>query len=315
MRRILIFLVILLLAGCAADTEKTTSTLPDFDAWWDYDDPVATEAKFTELLPRARESGDQLYCAQLLTQIARTEGLQREFDQAHRTLDTVAAMLTDEMIVPRIRYLLERGRVYNSSGEREKSTPLFLQAWELGVANREDFYAVDAAHMLGIVEPREKQLEWNEKAIELAEKSASQRARNWLGSLYNNTGWTYHDLGDYHKALDMFQRALTFRQERNDDEGIRIARWTIARTYRSLGRIEEALQIQQELEKEIEEKEVQPDGYVFEEIGECLLLLDKKEESAAYFRRAYQLLSKDPWLAANEAARLERLKKLGGSDR
>ena len=59
----------------------------------------------------------------MLTQIARTEGLQREFEEAHAILDTVEAMLTDEMGVPRIRYLLERGRVYNSSNQREKSKP------------------------------------------------------------------------------------------------------------------------------------------------------------------------------------------------
>lgn len=310
MKRILIFSVILLMAGCAAETEKERPALPDFDAWWDYSDAAGTEAKFAELLPQARQSGDRSYYAQLLTQIARTQGLQRRFEEAHETLDTVFAMLSDDMVVARIRYLLERGRVYNSSGERDKSKPLFLEAWELGVTHKEDFYAVDAAHMLGIVEPPEKQLEWNEKAIELAEKSANPRARNWLGSLYNNTGWSYHDLKQYDKALEMFQKGLKFRQEKNDEEGTRIAKWTIARTYRSLGRIDEALQMQMELEKEFEEKGIQQDGYVFEEIGECLLLLEKKDQARGYFKLAYDLLSKDPWLVANEPERLERLKEL-----
>jgi tetratricopeptide (TPR) repeat protein len=310
MKRILILSVVLLMAGCAAETEKEKPALPDFDVWWDYGDAAGTEAKFAELLPQAKQSGDGSYYAQLLTQIARTQGLQRRFKEAHETLDTVLAMLSDDMVVARIRYLLERGRVYNSSGEPEKSKPLFLEAWKMGVADKEDFYAVDAAHMLGIVEPPEKQLEWNEKAIELAEKSADPRARNWRGSLYNNTGWSYHDLKQYDKALAMFEKALKFQQEKNDQEGIRIARWTIARAYRSLGRIDQALKIQKELEKEIEEKGIEQDGYVFEEIGECLLLLNQQEESRQYFNRAYELLSQDPWLAANEPERLERLKKL-----
>ncbi len=310
MKRILILSVVLLMAGCAAETEKETPTPPDFDAWWDYGDAAGTEAKFAELLPRAKQSGDESYYAQLLTQIARTQGLQRRFEEAHETLDTVLAMLSDDMVVARIRYLLERGRIYNSSGEPEESKPLFLEAWELGVANKEDFYAVDAAHMLGIVEPPEKQLEWNEKAIELAEKSASPRARNWLGSLYNNTGWSYHDLKQYDRALEMFEKALEFQQQKKDEEGVRIAKWTIARTYRSLGRIEEALQMQTELKREFEEKGIQQDGYVFEEIGECLLLLNRQEESRQYFDRAYELLSQDPWLVANEPERLERLKEL-----
>jgi tetratricopeptide (TPR) repeat protein len=313
MKRIVAILIILMVAGCASEKEPEMETkpLPDFDALWDYNDPAGTEVKFRELLPKARESQDKSYYAQLLTQIARTEGLQREFDDAHRTLDSVETMLTGEMTVAKIRYLLEQGRVYNSSGSPDTSKPLFLQAWELGVTHKQDFYAVDAAHMLAIVEPSEKQLEWAEKAMSVAEKSQDERARNWLGSLYNNTGWTYHDLGQYDKALEMFEKGLKFREEKKDEEGIRIAKWTIARTYRSLGRIEEALQIQRELEKEFDEKEIQQDGFVYEELGECLLLLKKEDEARKYFKLAYDLLSKNPWLSANQPARLQRLKELG----
>jgi tetratricopeptide (TPR) repeat protein len=313
MKKVLVLFVVLLMAGCSTESERKQETkeLPNFDEWWDYGDPAGTEVKFRELLPAAKGSGDASYHAQLLTQIARTLGLQRKFEEAHRILDEVEAMLTDELTVPRIRYLLERGRVFNSSGEGDKSKPLFLQAWELGVKSKEDFYAVDAAHMLGIVEPPEKQLEWNAKAIELAEKSENQRARGWLGSLYNNTGWTYHDLKQYDKALESFEKALRFQEEKQNEEGIRIAKWTVARTYRSMGRIEEALQIQKELEQEFEQKGIQQDGYVYEEIGECLLLLKKNEESRKYFKLAYDLLSKDPWLVANQPERLERIKELG----
>jgi tetratricopeptide (TPR) repeat protein len=314
-KKMFVCLAVLLIAGCSteSETKKESKPLTDFDALWDYNDPAGTEVKFRELLPEAKESSDKSYYAQLLTQIARTEGLQRKFEDAHRTLDTVEAMLTDELIVARIRYLLERGRVYNSSNQPDKSKPLFLEAWELGVAKGEDFYAIDAAHMLGIVEPSEKQLEWAGKAMELAEKSTDQRAKNWLGSLYNNTGWTYHDLKQYEKALELFEKSLRWREEKNDEEGIRIAKWTIARTYRSLGRIEEALQIQKELEKEFEQKGIEQDGYVFEELGECLLLLQKEDEARRYFKLAYDLLSKDQWLVANQPERLKRLKELGNS--
>jgi tetratricopeptide (TPR) repeat protein len=313
MRRPLAFLLILLLAGCAteSETEKEAKPLPEFDALWDYNDPGATESKFRELIPAAKESGDMSYYAQLLTQIARTEGLQRKFEDAHNTLDTVEAMLTDEMVVARIRYLLERGRVHNSSGQPEESKPCFLEAWELGLEHGEDYHAVDAAHMMGIVEPPDKQLEWAARAMELAEKSEDERARNWLGPLYNNTGWSYHDLGEYDKALELFEKSFKFREEKKDERGIRIARWTVGRVYRSLGRIDEALEIQKGLEKEFEEKGVEQDGYVFEELGECLLLLKREDEARKYFKLAYDLLSKDPWLVANEAERLERLRTLG----
>src|SRR5688500_531281 len=81
--------------------------LPDFDKLWDYNDPAATEQKFRALLPQAEASGDPSYRAQLLTQVARAQGLQRKFDDAHATLDQVVQV--DDSL-PRVRYLLERGR-------------------------------------------------------------------------------------------------------------------------------------------------------------------------------------------------------------
>lgn len=313
MEKILILLVILAVGGfsmCSKSPEETKQ-LSDFDAMWDYSNPKQTEIKFRELIAKAKESGDVSYYAQLLTQIARTQGIQSKFDDAHKTLDAVEAMLTDELVVARIRYLLERGRAFNSSNYKEKAKPFFLEAWELALAKSEDYYAVDAAHMMGIVEPPEKQLEWSLKALELTEKTTNKRAKGWLGPLYNNIGWTYHDLKKYDRALELFEKGLKWREEINDEKGVRIQRWNVARTYRSLGRIEEALEIQIALEKEIEEKGTDPDGFVFEELGECLLLKGKKEEAKDYFKRAYNLLSKLDWLTSSEPERLERMKKLG----
>jgi hypothetical protein len=68
--------------------------------------------------------------------------------------------------------------------------------------------------------------------------------------------------------------------------------------------------IQRELESEIEEKGLDPSGYVFEEIAECLLLLGREDEAKVYFGKAYDELSQDQWLVANQADRLERLKDL-----
>jgi tetratricopeptide (TPR) repeat protein len=315
MKIILNFIAILLIAGCASisTTEKQVKSLPDFDALWDYQNPKQTEIKFRELIPRAKESGDVSYYAQLLTQIARTEGLQRKFEDAHKTLDIIEPLLTDELVVARVRYLLERGRVYNSSNHPDRAKPFFSEAWKLAEVNKEDFYAIDAVHMLQIIEVPEKKLEWANIAIEMAEKTTDERAKNWLGSLYNNTGWAYNGLKQYDKALEMFKKSLKWQEEKGDVYGTIIAKWTIARTYRSLDRIDEALEIQRALAKEIEQKGLETDGYVYEELGECLLLLEKKEEARKYFKIAYDFLSKNEWLKANEPERLERLKELGGN--
>ncbi len=282
----------------------------DFDLLWDYDNPADTERKFRDLLPTAQKSEDRSYYGQLLTQIARTEGLQRKFDDAHRTLDLVQTLLDKANTTTRTRYLLERGRVFNSSGRPADSKPLFIQAWEQAKADCQDFYAVDAAHMVAIVESPENQFEWNSKALGLAERSSDARARKWRGSLYNNMGWTYFESTRYDKALEAFHVALICRDEEGDPQKIRIAKWCVAKTLRFLGRVKEALEIQQSLLTEYE-KSGGSDGFVFEELGECLLSLGRAGEARKFFAVAFQELSKDIWLAANEPKRLERIKELG----
>ena len=167
--------------------------------------------------------------------------------------------------------------------------------------------AVDAAHMLGIVDAPE--LTWNLKALELAETSSDERARRWRASLYNNVGWSYHDRGEFDAALAAFAKALRLREEQGDAKLIRIARWAVARVLRSLLRLDEALAIQRDLAAQ-ERREGKTDGYVEEELGEVLLALGRADEARPHFARAYAELSLDEWLAEREAPRLERLRAL-----
>jgi tetratricopeptide (TPR) repeat protein len=287
------------------------STLPDFDKMWDYNDPFETGKKFREILADAEKSKDKSYYIELLTQIARTEGLQRKFDDAHKILDKAMKLIRAEHVRPRIRYMLERGRTYNSSKVFDKAGELFLAAYQQAVKYNEDNYAIDAAHMMGIVEKGDESLKWNEIAIKLAEQTKDQHARGWLGSLYNNTGWTYFSMKEYEKALAMFEKYVEFQKEIKSKKGLGIARWCVAKTLRFLNRTDESLKQQLELKNWWGEEGLEPDGYIYEEIGECLLALGKAGESKEYFKIAHELLSKDIWLQANEKERLERLKQLG----
>jgi tetratricopeptide (TPR) repeat protein len=262
----------------------------DFDALWNYNDPAATEQQFRSLLPLAEQGDDRSYHVQLLTQIGRAQGLQGKVADAHATLDRVQALLVSEPSVARIRYLLERGRVFNSSQQVAQALPLFQQAWELAQTEQQDFYAIDAAHMLAIIAPAEQQLEWNLRALKLAEQSQQPRAQTWRGSLYNNVGWTHHEGGRYDQALDMFRRALSEREAAGNAEQIRIARWCIARAQRSLGQFEIALAAQRELLAELEHVG-EKDGYVFEELAENLLALNQPAAAEAYFALARAELS------------------------
>jgi len=282
--------------------------LPDFDSLWDYSQPDLTEIKFRAILLQIPE--DDLALLELLTQIARAQGLQHKFDKAHQTLDQVRRRLGGVASRPQIRYLLERGRLYNSSGDPGQARSCFEQALDLSIQLNEDFHAVDALHMLAIVASPDEALTLNRQAIKRAEASADSRARSWLGSLYNNLGWAYHGTGDFASALKAFEKAESYRRAKSSAPEIRVAVWCVARTLRSLKRFEEALSKQMELKIEFESVG-ERDGFVFEEIAECLWALRRTDAARAYFARAYEVLSEDVSLAEREPERLGRLKKLG----
>ncbi|HXQ33064.1 MAG TPA: tetratricopeptide repeat protein, partial [Anaerolineales bacterium] len=224
--------------------------VPDFDALWDYAHPDETETKFRKTILQIPDD-DPAYL-ELLTQIARAQGLQRKFDKAHQTLDQVQKRLGDFPSHAKVRFLLERGRVHSSSGHPEEARPFFEEALDLAKQLFEDFYAVDAIHMLAIVSPPDQSLDLNLQAIQMAEFSGQEKAQNWLGSLYNNTGWSYHDLGDYASALEIFEKAEAWQRSKGRVSQTRIATWTVARTMRSLNRVEEALSKQMALKEELD---------------------------------------------------------------
>jgi len=198
--------------------------------------------------------------------------------------------------------------ILNSAKEKDKARPLFTRAWEIARRGKLDGLAVDAAHMMRIIEPPAEALRWNEEAMAYAEASDDPAAKRWLGALYNNMGWTHHDEQRYDKALALFEKGLAWRAERDDVEATRIAKWSVGRALRSLGRHDEAVKLQLELEAERKKADA-PDGFVFEELGELYLKQGDKEKAKAYFAKAYPLLEKFDWV---EKKRLERIRKLGG---
>lgn len=278
----------------------------DIDALWDFEDAAGSEVRFSNAL---EEENDPDARCEVLTQIARTQGLQRRFDDALATIEE-AKKLQRKTARCQIRIALEEGRVINSSGDPESARLHFLRAWELAVESGQEALEVDAAHMVAIVSSPSDALEWNEKAIETASRSEDPKARKWMGSLLNNTAWTYHEQGEYERALELFTRALHFRAEQGKEPELGIARWCVARCLRSLGRLDEAWSMQTELSKDLKARGG-GDGYVEEELGELLFAQGKAEEAAPHFAGAHEKLYKDAWLAEREPERLERLRLLG----
>jgi tetratricopeptide (TPR) repeat protein len=297
-----------LVAGLAMSAHAADSTLADFsaqlDAQWNFAQPAESAQRFRAELLRWPIGDPQALL--VATQIARAQSLQRQFGDAHATLDAIGARLADAPSHVRVRYLLERGRTFNSAGAPEQAVPLFAEALSLAECASDEFYAVDAAHMLGIAAPPATQLDWNVKALAMADAATDPRARRWTASLHNNIGWTYHDRGDYAAALAHWEKALAARQTMGDAARTREAKWAVARGLRSLSRFDEAQAIQSALAAENDALGA-PDGYVYEELMEIALARGDGPTATKWAGKALPLLKGDLSRGQADAARLARL--------
>jgi tetratricopeptide (TPR) repeat protein len=111
--------------------------------------------------------------------------------------------------------------------------------------------------------------------------SAQPAARRWEASVRNNAGYALHQLGRYDEALDQFQQAVALRERETDADAMRVARWMVAWTLRSLARHGEALQIQLALEQEAAAAG-KPDPYVFEELETLYRVMGEVQQAQHY---------------------------------
>ncbi len=298
-----------LLAGLAMNTHAATppalkSFSAQLDAQWDFAAAAESEQRFrTEL---ARWPADDPRALVVATQIARTQSLRRQFAEAHATLDAIEARLDGMPSHVRVRYLLERGRTFNSASTPERAVPLFAEALSLAECDDDAFYAIDAAHMLGIAAPESERLDWDLKALAMADAAADARARGWRAALYNNIGHAHQERGDFATALAWYRKALPAYEARGNPRNVRIARWMIARAQRELGALDEAEAIQRRLLAEYT-KLGETDGYVYEELAEIALARGDVEAAKPWAAEAYAALKDDAGFAATESARLARL--------
>jgi tetratricopeptide (TPR) repeat protein len=230
---------------CAAMTSNASNI--DIDSFWEYGDPAGSEARFREALGTAK--GDQRL--ELMTQVARTYSLRKDFDTANGVLDDVERQLPEAGPRPRARYLLERGRTVNSAGDKEKARGHFLRAWELAREAGEDGLAVDAAHMVAITYAGTGDgVEWNQRALAMARDTKAPKARALIPAMYNNMAWDLHDLKRHEEALVAFQKALEEWTATGKAKQIQVAKWSVAQGLRALNRIAEAEKMEKALEAE-----------------------------------------------------------------
>jgi tetratricopeptide (TPR) repeat protein len=312
MSRFLRFAVatLLVVASSLAAGVAATDFSERLDGLWNFDQPAASEARFRAEATQHRAWSRE--AVETATQLARALGLQRRFAEANKILDMIEPSLPRLPARVRVRYLLERGRCENSSGHPAAAFGWFEQA--LAASAQDDlpgaaYYRVDTLHMLAIAAPAEGQVEWNLKALAAATDGRDERTRHWRASILNNLGWSMHARGDDGRALAYWQEALSAREAAHDVAGTRIARWTVARGLRSLGRLDEAEAMQRALAADLDAAHA-PDGYVFEELAQIASARGDRAAARTWAAKALALLENDPDLRANEPERLAHLADL-----
>jgi tetratricopeptide (TPR) repeat protein len=265
----------------------------DILGMWSFDKPEVSEQRFRDALKSA--AGDDALILQ--TQIARTYGLRRQFDQARATLAGIAAPVEKAGAEARTRYYLELGRTHVSATHkpaeitdeaRRRAKDAYLKAFEIAREGKLDYLAIDALHMMPFVETdKASALKWNQQALEVLVASTQADARKWEGSLRNNTGYALYQLGRYDEALVLFRSNVPLATREGNAEKLRIAWWMVAWTLRALKQNDEALAIQLRLEQECDAAGA-PDPYVFEELVE---LYKEKSDTAKVAHYAARLQS------------------------
>lgn len=229
----------------------------DLTELWNFDDPAGSEQR----LRAAQVEAPETEAAVLQTQVARALGLQGRYAEALAVLDGIEC--TDPEVT--VRSLLERGRVYRSSGAVTAAAPQFEAAVAAADQGLEGL-AIDAMHMVALTLKGDDQIAYTRGILDRARASRDPSARRWLASLLNNLGMAYSDQGEWQLALQTFEEALAERRTGSDLEATFAARWMVAWALRHLGRTAEARDAQLALQADLVAAG-REDPYVHEELA------------------------------------------------
>lgn len=220
------------------------------DRLWDFSDPEASEARFREAA--ADETSSPHLRAVLSTQLARALGIQRRTDEALAVLDIVAATGSapgdpeSYAAELRARVFIERGRIAASDRRPADAVPELTRGVREAALAGSTFLVLDALHMLALNDVGHEE-EWATEGFDVLDGSRDPRVLRWGVALHNNLGWTLHDSGRLTGALLQFEQAVASADAYGTAEQRHVARWSVARCLRSLGRTDEALAMQRDL--------------------------------------------------------------------
>jgi len=262
----------------------------DLRPLWDFSKPALSEERFRAALATAQ--GDDALV--LKTQIARSWGLRREFERARQVLAEVEPALKTSGAEAQVRYWLELGRTYSSATHddasqtddvKRRARSAYDNALAIAKSAKLDSLAIDTLHMYAFVDRNPvEEIKWVDQGLAILQASTQPDAKDWEASLRNNRGYALQQLKRYDEALAEFKLSLAAREKQGRPRGIRIAHWMIANTYRLMGRLDEAREIQLRLEREWD-ADKEPDPYVFEELEAIFKAQGNAERAAHYAAR------------------------------
>ncbi|ANJ26712.1 hypothetical protein ATC03_08295 [Agromyces aureus] len=228
------------------------------DRLWDFADAGASAERFRAASddPTATPVGR----AVMATQLARALGLQGMADEGFQVLDAVPGVFDGDVPAEvRARVALERGRLLVGERPAEAVPELTLAARAAAQAGSV-FLVLDALHVLALNDAGHEE-EWAAEGLDLLEGRRNARTLRWGIALHHNLGWFKLDAGRAPGALAEFERAVEFADRYGSAEQQQVARWSVGRCLRVLGRTDEALDLQRSL------AELRPDDpYVQAEI-------------------------------------------------
>ena len=211
----------------------------------------------------------------------------------HQVMADVARTKTKEAAISRHReFYLEQVNTDRQDWQHIESIyGQVRRAWEAVPENEEMLELIWALHIYfnrrGLWQ---EGLAWSQRGLEL---SRINQWRNHEGTLLNNMGMYFHDLGQPQKALQYYNQALPILEEEESPARLAITLNNIAEIYKYLNQPQKALEhFNQALAIQIDIGDQEGLGVTYNNIGASFYKLGQWEKALEYYNQALAVQEK-----------------------
>ena len=139
---------------------------------------------------------------------------------------------------------------------------------------------------------------WHEAALALAQKIGNQELEE---DSYHGLGFLYETTGEWEKAIEYYQKSITFAEWRKNPTGVIVSTQNIAKTLLRAGNRELALKkIEEAWQMALQQPDTLRRAHVLNDYGEILTDIGNFDNAETKFRTsllAYQQLGDNPMIA------------------